>query len=50
MTELWLEFVFDPQTVRRLGPAHWVVVVIPPWFGLVTELWVELEVEPQVVM
>lgn len=48
--ELWVELVFEPQTVRQLGPAHWVAVVFRPWFGLATEFWVELVVEPQVVM
>lgn len=50
VTELWVELMFELQTVRQLGPAHWVAVVIRPWFGLATELWVELEVELQVVM
>lgn len=42
--------MFEPQTVRQLGHAHWVAVVFRPWLGSVTEFWVELVVEPQVGM
>lgn len=48
----WVVLGTEPEVgaVVAIVPVVWAVAVLGPWVGLVTELWVELVIEPQVVV